>query len=161
MKRCPLTRFPRSIRQVVGWAMLLAYVAVFSPAGLGMAAALGLMDSNHQLGFSGSDTGLRVVLHHRCHCGVHHHGLIARTLTAFARPPSPTDPDHVLQFNSGNALIKRGEITSFDSNSDLSLPIQIAASVLSGAEIPGLSKPFHPPPLDGAPLCRRSTVLLI
>jgi hypothetical protein len=87
-------------RHLAGWLGLLLYVGAFTPAGMGVVALLGAMDSDHQVRFQADAEGARLVMHHDARFVRHHHGVVARMLTAFAVPSSPTDPDHILQFSS-------------------------------------------------------------
>lgn len=91
-------------RSIVGWTVLLLYLAACSPVGLGITAAFGALDRDHHVRICSGVNGPQVVLHHGCNCTTHRHGIIARTLTAFAEATSPADPDHVIQFAATNEL---------------------------------------------------------
>lgn len=92
-------------RQIAGTCGLLLYLAAFSPVGMATLALLGTLDSDHQIVFKPSLDGLSLVLHHQAKCVTHQHHAIARALTIFSQPASPTDPDHVVSFGGGESLL--------------------------------------------------------
>src|SRR5664279_3382740 len=65
---------------VAGWSALALYLAVYAPAGLGLAALVGSFDCNHQVQMGCGERGLTLVLHHGRNCAGHRHGAIARAL---------------------------------------------------------------------------------
>jgi len=68
-----------------------------------MAALLGTFDPNHHERILSGKSGLQLVLHHGPNGNSHHHGAIAQALTLLAQPPTPSNPDHVIQFGSTEA----------------------------------------------------------
>ena len=93
-----------ALRLFAGWCGLLFYVGAFSPVGMLAGAILGSLDKDHHALFQPGTGGMRLVLHHEGNCAQHEHHGVARALTIFAQPVSDTDPDHVVQFASGDGL---------------------------------------------------------
>ena len=98
------TRTFSPIRLIAGWCGLLFYVGAFSPIGMVAVALLGTIDPDHHAFFQPGANGMRLVLHHEGNCATHKHHGVARALTLFAQPASDTDPDHVVQFASGDGI---------------------------------------------------------
>ena len=149
-------------RRTAGWCALLLYAGACAPLGLGLAALAGSLDPNHQLLISAGDSSRRLVLHHGNRSASHHHGFAARVLTLFAQPPNAANPDHVLQFSSADTLKGKGRtlapqpdsrpvLIAFHGNECFADPLKVLTSSTS----------LSPPGVDAAPLCLRSTVLLI
>ncbi len=153
----------RARRLIAGGCALLLYAGAFTPLGLGVAALAGSFDRSHHLGIHGGAQGMQLVLQHGRNCTGHHHGVVARALTIFARPASATDPDHVIQFSAPDSFSRKAQLaapapTAF-AQPDFAL---VEISRTSPREAFLASAPTHPPP--GASrrlLCLRSTLLLI
>jgi len=152
-----------ALRLVAGWIALLSYAWCFTPVGLGMAALTGSMDPNHQLRVCAGPWGMNLVLHHGTNCVPHHHGALARALTLFAEPASPTAPDHVIQFGTADGLSRKADITP--PQTPKSEPLIVALNltpVCLPKEQPPIVVSGHPPPSQQEQaLCLRSTVLRI
>lgn len=153
----------RVLRRIAGWSTLLLYLAAFSPLGIGFATALGSLDRDHRVNLLAGDAGLRLVLRHQTACQPHQHGLVARTLTVFARPVSPDQPDHVLQFGAAENFTGSAPIQClFDSTGSPMPAVTTGMMVSIQSLLPLVSSANHPPPGDASVLrCLRSTVLLI
>lgn len=151
------------IQLTAGWCALLLYLGACSPLGLGMAALLGALDSNHKLNLTSGERGSRLVLHHERCCAKHHHGVVARTLTAFAQPQNSSDPDHILQFSSSDNLNFQSETSTLQpDNRDLSSACFIDGLYAHAPQSLELGVSAYPRPDDNAAQVRlRSTVLLI
>jgi len=153
-------RFPRL---TAGWCGLLFYIGACSPLGLGLAALIGSQDQSHQLRIGSGPQASQLVLHHGGSCAGHHHGLVARALTVFAKPTDPTAPDHILQFSSGHNLKSQSEISApqpqsavlFLTRGGNGFAACVPVDFESGASV------HSPPDESAAQLCLRSTVLLI
>ena len=153
----------RALCLVVGWSALALYVAVYVPAGLGLAALVGSFDCNHQVQMGSGERGLALVLHHGRNCAGHRHGAIARALTCFSQPDSAADPDHVIQFGAADILSPKPQLAS-PSLEGLEQPAFVLTEVVlvpsaDTAEL--LAHPRAPPAECGPASCLRSTVLLI
>ena len=85
-------------RRTAVWCLVLFYLCVSSPFSVPVTVALGALDRGHQvlLG-AGREGAPLVVLHHARSCPEHQHGILARTLTVFAKKHSTADADHVLE----------------------------------------------------------------
>jgi hypothetical protein len=148
---------------VAGWSALLIYSAACSPVGLGLAAMAGSFDASHRVVLAASERGGRVVLQHGARCVQHRHGMMAKALTAFARPGNTADSDHVLQFNSTYTLKFQGESTTPRPPKTASLAVSAFCkhlefcSPVRGLTIPSL-RSLHE---SGALGSWRVTVLLI
>ena len=126
-------------------------------------AILGSLDQDHHAWFQPGADGLRLVLHHEGNCAQHEHHGVARALTIFAQPASATDPDHVLQFASGDCV--RSESAKVISGAAASTTAHFAFT----APLTGQSSriEFKRPTIGARPnpvarlLHLRSTVLLI
>ena len=148
---------------VAGWGVLVLYLAVYAPAGLGLAALVGSFDSSHQVQMSSGERGLALVLHHGRNCAGHRHGVIARALTCFAQPATATDPDHVIQFGDADTLSRKAQIAvpSLEGSESLA-PVLTEVVLDSCADNARSLAPPHPPPSECRPVCcLRSTILLI
>ena len=156
MTRCALG-------SVAGWGALALYLVIYAPAGLGLAALAGSFDCNHRVQVRSGERGSALVLHHGRNCTGHRHGAVARALTFFAQRAGDTDPDHIIQFSTVDALSSKWQ---------LSLPLlqgsEQAVAVLTEVVLgPSADAAQHfalprPPPGEcGAARCLRSTVLLI
>jgi hypothetical protein len=162
MKLC-VTKTYSHLRRLAGWCGLLLYVGALSPVGFAATAVLGEMDPDHHIQFQPNANGLRLVLHHEGNCSRHQHGAVARVLTAFAQPASNTDPDHVLQFSSANAITRAAQLSVPAVNQ--SEPgeicwVELDATVATRSfQFPLPPRP--PPNLGGQRLALRSTVFLI
>jgi hypothetical protein len=129
---------------------------------MGAAALLGSLDPTHHAEVYGGERGLRLVLHHGSDCRPHQHGAVAKVLTFFAQATTPTEPDHIVQFGSGESLRRQAPITvpSFD---------HVEHPMLALSEIPPWSPreqpnlpSWHPPPDESRHIvCLRSILLLI
>lgn len=94
-------RDSQRMRLRTGCCLLLLFVLTSTPVAPVFTGFLGALDPNHHVLIRQTAHGLQVVLRHDCfHLPSHHHGLIARALTAFARPATARNPDHVIQFGS-------------------------------------------------------------
>ena len=142
---------------------MLLYVGGFSPLGLGGAFLLGALDADHQVVLRTGAENVRVVLHHRGNCAQHQHGPVARALTIFAQPTSPTDPDHVLQFSSATRATRESQLVVPPAKQSELVAVGVAepVSVLAAKPIPFIPTPLPPAGGDGILLCLRSTLLLI
>jgi hypothetical protein len=108
MQRSRTTASARSqgLRPVMGGCLLLLYVLAATPVATMAVALLAELDRSHHAAVRPSAQGLQVVLQHGCHnAAPHRHGLVARTLTFFARPTATPDADHVIQFGSASDSI--------------------------------------------------------
>lgn len=152
-----------AFRRLAGWGALLLYVAAFSPLGVGLVTALGAMDRDHRVNLQATESGLRVVLHHEQRCQAHHHGALARTLTLFAQPVNPAQPDHVLQFSAVDNVASTKQIKAAPvAGSDSSPTVPPAWIVCRWSQPPTTAIPGCAPPGQPASRhCLRSTVLLI
>jgi hypothetical protein len=146
-----------------GWLILFLYSAAYTPLGLTATALLGSLDPNHQIQVSGGNDGLQLVLHHSAKWPGHHHGTAARVLTFFAQSPSPTDPDHVIQFSVAIISLPKTQITAPKvASSDASLLAALALPVLPNPEAVCQFRVAMAPLSSSIQLvCLRSTVLLI
>jgi len=151
------------VQLISGWCALLVWVAVYSPVGLGVAAAVGCLDRDHHLRIHAGEQGLQLVLHHGPNCTAHRHGIVARALTVFAQPASATDPDHVIQFSAADNSSGPTQLTvSRPANSELSGVVVAETFLCCARETRPSLIPTHPPPDErGQLLCLRSTLLLI
>ncbi|TAL01941.1 MAG: hypothetical protein EPO07_07910 [Verrucomicrobia bacterium] len=151
------------LRLTAGWSALWLYVAACSPVGLGLAALAGSLDSRHQIFLGAGECGGRLVLHHGNGCAQHQHGLIARALTLFAQPASPSEPDHILQFSSSDNFKSQAETSAPQPNpGELPFGGGLGAFLAHAPEAFVLGVAVHPPPdVSGAQLGLRTTVLLI
>ena len=160
-----LQRTNRKIRfrRLAGWCGLWFYVGLGSPLGLGLATLMGSLDPDHQLQFHAGPHTFQMVMHHGPNCARHHHGVVARALTAFASPAASHDPDHVLQFTGGENL-------KSESTTSAPLPEHVVGDFMqlwNGSPVLGLAAfesgcSIHPPPDQAVTqLCQRSIVLLI
>ena len=150
-------------RQITAACGLLLYLVAFSPVGMAALALLGTLDPDHQALFKPSTDGLSLVLHHGPKCAAHQHGAIARTLTIFSEPASPTDPDHVVSFGNGESLWRNSQpIVSADNSLAcvLSVPMESTLRVPTETKAP-LPPPDPPDGWQGNLRCLRSTILLI
>jgi hypothetical protein len=146
-------------------ALLLLYLLSATPATPALTALVARIDRAHQVFLQPTANGTEIVLHHRHPPTVaHHHGFVARALTALALPASPSQRDHILQFADGGSTL-RARASSFD-------PAPERTCATSFTPAPAASGSFHsnhflpsgPRPPPG--LCRgtsgiRFTVLLI
>ena len=153
----------RVLRILAGWCGLWLYVGALSPVGFAVTAFLGGLDPDHQVRLQPGEKGMRLVLHHEGNCAGHHHGAVARVLTAFAQPASATDPDHVLQFSSATGLTQDSQFVVPVANQFESSAIAFAepVSFVATSPVQFVPPPRPPPGGDGRLLCLRSTLLLI
>jgi hypothetical protein len=148
---------------VGGWGALVLYLAIYAPAGMGLAALVGSFDSNHQVQMRSVERGLALVLHHGRNCAEHRHGVVARALTCLAQPASATDPDHVIQFAATDTLARTGQIAlpplwGFEGPS---LVLTEVVQVSCADNALGFARPRPPPGECGLACCLRTTILLI
>lgn len=150
-------------RLLAGWCALLLYVGALSPIGFAVTAFFGELDSDHHLLFHPGEKGMRLVLHHEGDCAAHHHGAVARVLTAFAQPASATDPDHVLQFSSATGLLRdsQGVVPAANSSANIAVVVAEPLNHLVVCPVQFAVPPCPPPDVGGQLLALRSTVLLI
>jgi hypothetical protein len=156
----PGIRFGRQVAAAFG---LLFYLVALSPIGMATVALLGALDSDHQALFKPSVDGLSLVLHHPAKCVPHQHHAIARTLTLFSQPASPTNPDHVVRFASSERLLRDSQPIIFAENSlqwDQFVPAEPVLTV-SAETKPPLPMPDPPDGTIGNLRSLPSTVLLI
>jgi len=153
----------RAFGLAVGWTVLALYLVIYSSAGLGLAALMGSFDEHHQIQVRPGKSGLALVLHHGHSCDGHRHGLIAHTLTWFAQPPSPSDPDHVIQFGAADTSSSNAKL-ALPSPQGTERPAAVVTAIdwFSFSLIAQRLANSHPPP-DRCETVRslRSTVLLI
>ena len=152
-----------AFRLFAGLCVLVLYVGAFSPVGLGLTAALGSLDRDHQVNLQSGERGVRVVLHHQEACASHHHGLLARTLNLFAQPATSTEPDHVLQFGAADNVSSPRQLKAPPLSASTLTPVAPASPLVcplarSLAPFrPSHAKPDQPSGWSGV----RSIVLLI
>lgn len=148
---------------LTGWLMLALYFLDYSPVGICSAALLGSLDPNHEVGVQAGERGVQLVLHHHHGCIGHHHGVIARTLTLFAQPATPTNPDHVIQFGSGDSFSNQKQIIQSKLMPSGLRPtaLQEMTFTLPNPAWSASHSPRPPPTECGLLVCLRSTVLLI
>jgi hypothetical protein len=130
---------------------------------LGFVALAGSLDGSHHLGVHGGGPGLQLILQHGRNCAGHHHGIVARALTLFARPASATNPDHVIRFGASDSYSQQAQLTA-PAPAIYEQPEFALFEAFPPPPREGLlaSIPSHPPPDDGGQLvCLRSTLLLI
>ena len=148
---------------VTGLLVLALYFLNYSPAGISLAMLAGSFDSTHEARWQPAEHGLQLVLHHNHGCIGHHHGVMAKALTCFARPATPGNPDHVIQFSSVNHFCSQTQLLS-PKLPQLELPAPAATEFsleFSNPNLAGSSAP-PPPPYECRRLaCLRSTVFLI
>jgi hypothetical protein len=152
-----------ALRLVAGWSVLVLYMIVYAPAGLGLAALVESFDCNHQAQVGSGERGLALVLHHGRNCAGHRHGTIAQALTCFAQPASATDPDHVIQFCAADTLSPKAQLASpsLQASERPALVLTEVFLVPSADTVQDFARP-HPPPGECGPArCLGSTVLLI
>jgi len=151
------------LRLLAGWWVLLLYLGAFSPLGMGGAVLLGWLDADHEVTLQAGADQVRVVLHHHGNPTTHRHGAVAWALTSFARPVSDTEPDHVLQFSSGNSLTRASQLVMPAANESAPVPVVFTEpDVRVVAKTNQFISPPRPPPdIVGNILNSRSTVLLI
>jgi hypothetical protein len=139
------------------------YVSAASPLGVGLAALVGSFDPDHHALVQTELGSTRLVLHHERKCAGHHHGLVARALTAFAEPVRADQPDHVLQFRVADSFSHQRQLIA-PSPAQLDQPaLAVTATPVWSARANFLSAgSTHPPPAArGQLLCLRATVLMI
>jgi len=153
----------RALRFVTGWCAVLLYVGASSPAGLGLAAALGGLDRSHRVVVQVWHQRFQVVLHHERRGSAHRHGPVARVLTFFAEPTRANQPDHVLQFGAPDSFARQTQLAAPSlMSSELLAVIAPPAALRFGHVCLRLSATTRPPANVAAqPLHLRSTVLLI
>ena len=153
----------RALRLIAGWGALFLFVGVSSPLGLGLAALGGSLDRSHRLSVQGDGSGLQLVLQHNRCCAAHRHGVVARTLTLFAKPASATNPDHVIQFSAPDRLSPQAHLSAPTPETFAQPDLALRESLLPTPRETSLSSAptHHPPDQNGQLCCRCSTLLLI
>jgi hypothetical protein len=123
-----LAHRPKTLRAMGAAGVMLLYLATATPLAPAVTVLLAEADCSHHVAVERSASGLQVVLRHDCPSPpTHRHTLIARALTAFARPASPSQPDHVIRFGTLDAARKTAPLA--------------------------LEPPPESPVLDGLPVC--------
>ena len=156
-------RMPR-LRLLAGWCALLVYLGVASPIGVVMTAVVGEFDRDHSLQVDCTESGVKLVMHHDARCANHHHGLAARALSLLARSDDPTNPDHVVQFNSSTAATKESQVSAPARSDERGIDMATVDLSLGGAMpgfVPAAVFPRPPPICEAQMLCLRTTILLI
>lgn len=153
------------MRLRAGCCLLLLFVLTSTPVAPVFTGFLGAVDPNHHVLIRQSPHGLQVVLRHDCfNLPAHHHGLIARALTAFALPPTARTPDHVIQFGFTESL-KQTPVMAITPAPQAQMADEFPASVawLATPRLASLPGAFpRPPPCAGEfALTLRSTVLIL
>lgn len=153
----------KALRLIAGWCALLLYVGVFSPVGVALAELVGKCDPNHQALVQVSAGGTKVLLHHQPKDATHHHGLLARTLTTFAAPTHPGEPDHILQFGAADVIPGKAFRAAAPAiQLHQTCPATLKRLTPSPLEVSLSRAPTQPlSPQHGQLLCLRSTLLLI
>lgn len=151
------------LRPGKGWALLLLYVAMYSPLGIGLATLLGKLDRDHCVELQTGAGEVRVVLHHQFNGHPHHHGLLAQTLTAFSTSSPSAQADHVLPFQTTpNLSTEARNEPVLELGEDLRMPMIAASETLANRDPLLQPAAFHLPPAEsGVRISLRSTVLLI
>jgi len=123
----------------------------------------GSLDSSHEARLQSGEQGLQLVLHHNHGCGGHHHGVMAKALTFFAKPATAGNPDHVIQFSSTNNFCSQTQLLSPTlTQMELPAPDTIEFSIAFSNPNLTVSTSPRPPPHECELLaCLRSTVFLI
>jgi hypothetical protein len=159
------SRDQQTLRLLGAAGLLLLYLLSATPAAPALTALVARIDRAHQVFLQPTANGTEIVLHHRHAASVaHHHGFVARALTALALPASPSQRDHILQFADGGSTL-RARASSLD-------PTPERNSATAFALAPSTSRPSHPnhflpsgpcppPGLDRSASGVRFTVLLI
>jgi len=150
-------------RVMVGLLVFTLYCLSYSPVGISLVILVGSFDSCHEARLQSGEQGLQLVLHHGHRCIGHHHGLVARTLTLFAQPATPGNPDHVIQFRSTNNYCSQTQLPS-PTLPQMELPAPAATKISIAVSNPNLivSTSPRPPPYEcGLLACLHSTVFLI
>lgn len=150
-------------RLLAGWLALCLYVFALSPIGFVAAAVLGELDSDHHALIQSGENGPQLVLRHDSACVGHRHHAVARALTLFAGPVSPTNPDHVLQFSAATGLLRESPtVAAVVKQSPPVAPCFVAPVALSGADRILWIPLGQPPPVVSENLLNIcSTVFLI
>jgi hypothetical protein len=153
----------RALRLIAGWGALFLFVGVASPLGLGLAALAGALDRSHHLSVQGGRAGLQLVLQHGGCRAAHHHGVLARALTVFARPASATNPDHVIQFRGSDHFSRQVQCRAAAPETPATPDLALDGNLLPAPRrVARASIPTHPPPDPNGQLrCRGSTLWLI
>lgn len=151
------------LRLFTGWCALLLYVTAFSPIGMGVAAVLATIDSDHHALFQPNSDGMRLVLHHDVKCSGHQHHAVSRALILLAQPAGGSDPDHVLQFSSANSPARESQllIPAANESEFIVIPYSEPATFIADFPIQFIPPPRPPPDTFGNLLNVRFTVLLI
>jgi len=152
-----------TFRLLSGWLGLVLYLCAFSPVGMGAAALLEIFDSDHHASLQPGANCMRLVLRHDVKCSAHQHHSVARTLTFFAQPATTTEPDHVLQFASGDGVWREAQEIVWNENIEEHSHVSLAANFFSFQNKTDYSIPPPWPPPDSVNnlLSIRFTVLLI
>jgi hypothetical protein len=149
-----------------GGSLLLLYLFTATPLAPLLTVALAETDPNHRVTLRRGAGILQVVLRHDCPVpGAHHHGLIARALTALAQPASPAQPDHVIQFENLAASLEGAtlamepvpELTASDAPPAVEIrPTEPEPSVDLSPAVAA-----RPPPAPGGRLLSLRSILLL
>ncbi len=165
----------RSPRGVAALAMLfvMLQLTICSPL-LPLATAVAAwVDGDHSVCFVARPGEVHLELRHARGTGplepIHHHGATTRALLVFSEPASPTDPDHILEFASGQLFSRETRaslrqatvveealwmstagvpIEAFPSG-DLLLAGQLPQRASFGWSLPGFLEPAPAPALSG------------
>jgi hypothetical protein len=144
------------------WVALLGYAGAASPLGAAFTALVAECDPGHHVAFAMNAEGARVALQHQGCSAAHHHGFVARALTAFTPPLQPDEPDHVLQFHSSAPATKPASLPRLVTP-DSGQPMVISLAIDSWAmpQVPSATTATVSPPGTPPVFCRRSTALLL
>ena len=142
---------------------LLLYAGACLPLGLGILALAGSCDPAHRAVLRGANGGFQLVLQHGRLSTAHRHGVIAQAITAFSRPESSSNPDHVIPFAASSNPSQVWQ-TAVGRPASLKQVPAAPASPFFFSEAQNLSSPVQLQPLPALRdtlVCLRSTVLLI
>ena len=158
-------RDSQTMRLRAGCCLLLLFVLTSTPLAPVFTGFLGALDPNHHVLIQQTPHGLQVVLRHDCfNLPAHHHGLIARALTAFAPPPTARNPDHVIQFGVTESVQRTPVMAATTANqAQVVNGFPVSVAWLAAPRLASLPTAFpRPPPFESElalTLC--STVLIL
>lgn len=155
--------------RLAGWLLVLAYACTLPSLLPAAFAALARVEGSHgiELRVGGEETEL--VLTHpgfagKAHDAIHHHGLLAKMLTAFAEPPRSDNPDHHLKFTGGTVrcLEKRAVVPDVEMTAEAVEPKYFVIAEIAQPR-PALTRrwPESAPPRPPAELVELASTLLL
>ncbi len=150
---------------VGGCCLLFLYFVTATPLAPVLYTLLAELDRSHHVAIHQTTQGLQVVLQHGgLNTATHHHGMVARALTVFARHTTARQSDHVIQFGAMDAA-QRTSVLAIEPASNSPDPEGNVAGypvVHAAAVTWELAASPRPPPVQcGLLLTVRSTVLRI